>query len=115
MEMQAQQLAERLKSSRESCGLTQEQVAEKLSISIGTLSGYERGYRKPNPEMIAELAKLYNVQTDYLLGLTNDRRESPFATIAAHKENPLADITEEEQEQLLDFLEVIRKRKNKGK
>lgn len=58
----------RLKIAREEKGLTQEQVAEKLSISIGTISGYERGHRSPNPEMIEGLADLYDKSVDWLLG-----------------------------------------------
>ena len=58
----------RLKEAREKAGWTQEQVSEKLSISIGTLSGYERGYRSPNPDMLSKLAELYNTTTDNLLG-----------------------------------------------
>ena len=57
-----------LKLAREKRGLTQEQVADALNISIGTISGYERAYRKPDPEMICKLADLYSVSTDWLLG-----------------------------------------------
>ena len=61
-------LADNLKISRHKAGLTQEQVANKLGLSIGTISGYERGYRKPDPDTLNNLADLYNVTTDYLLG-----------------------------------------------
>lgn len=61
-------LPTRLKSIREERGLVQERVAEKLNISIGTLSGYERGYRGPSPDMLTKLANLYDVSTDWLLG-----------------------------------------------
>jgi transcriptional regulator with XRE-family HTH domain len=61
-------LADNLKSSRNKAGLTQEQVANKLGLSIGTISGYERGYRRPDPDILKKLADLYNVATDFLLG-----------------------------------------------
>ena len=61
-------LPARLKIAREERGLTQEQAADRLNIAIGTLSGYERGYRGPSPEMLAKLADLYDVSTDWLLG-----------------------------------------------
>jgi len=67
-------LPNRLKISRKKCGWTQEWVAEKLNISIGTLSGYERGYRNPNNDMLRKLAELYKTTTDYLLGLTDNPR-----------------------------------------
>lgn len=58
----------KLKLARDKTGWTQEQVAEKLNISIGTLSGYERGYRSPNPEIIRRIAEIYDVSPDYLFG-----------------------------------------------
>jgi len=61
-------LAERLKEIRLNIGFTQKQVCERLNIEIGTLSGYELGRRSPNPERLSELAKVYNVSIDYLLG-----------------------------------------------
>ena len=61
--------SKRLKLIREAKGLTQEQVATALSIEIGTLSGYERGYRRPSIEGLGEIAKYYGVTSDYLLGL----------------------------------------------
>jgi len=65
-------LSTRLKIAREKIGWTQEQAAIKLNISIGTLSGYERGYRSPNPEMIEKIAEAYNVPPDYLFGWSDD-------------------------------------------
>ncbi len=66
-------LAERLKKARERLNLTQSTVASELGVEIGTLSGYERGYRKPSPEAIAKLSKIYQVSTDYLLGITDSQ------------------------------------------
>lgn len=60
-------LAGKLKTSRKKAGLTQEQVANALGLSIGAISGYERGYRKPDPELLKRIADLYGVTTDYLL------------------------------------------------
>lgn len=64
-------LPQRLKIAREKMGLTQEQVAKQLNIEIGTLSGYELGRRRPNTDILAKIASIYNVSSDYLLGLTN--------------------------------------------
>lgn len=61
-------LPKRLKKLREEKGYLQKFVADKIGVRSNTLSGYENGTRSPDPEMIKELAKLYNVTTDYLLG-----------------------------------------------
>lgn len=68
MSEKSSKMAKQLKEVRKSRGLTQEQVAEALRVSVGTISGYERGYRRPDPDMIVQLADLYDVSTDYILG-----------------------------------------------
>lgn len=65
-------LATRLKLARKKTGFTQAQIAKLLNIEIGTLSGYERGYRRPSTDMLAEIANLYDVSADYLLGQTDN-------------------------------------------
>jgi len=60
-------LGSRLKKSRENSRLTQVEVAKKLGISNGTLSGYERDYRDPDTEILRKLAELYHVDIDWLL------------------------------------------------
>lgn len=69
-------LGKRLKMSREKTHLTQQQVADKMGISNGTLSGYERDYRDPDTDTLNKLSSLYEVSVDYLLGRT-DKKENP--------------------------------------
>lgn len=61
-------LGARLKKARESKGLIQQQVADKLGVSNGAISGYERGYRDPDTDMLNKLADLYEVSLDWLSG-----------------------------------------------
>lgn len=68
-------LGKRLQSARKARRMTQEAAATCLGISNGTLSGYERNYRKPDPNTLIELAKLYDVEVSYLLG-QNSQTES---------------------------------------
>ena len=57
----------RLKDLRKSKGISQEQVAHDLGLSLRGYQNYEYGQREPNIEMILKLAEYYNVTTDYLL------------------------------------------------
>ncbi|WP_445478026.1 helix-turn-helix domain-containing protein [Lysinibacillus irui] len=66
-------LARRLRTLREEHGYLQKFVADKLGIKSNTLSGYENGTRSPDPSMLSNLADLYNVSIDYLLGRTNNK------------------------------------------
>lgn len=69
-------LGSRLKIEREKNGWSQVYVAERLGITNTVLSNYERDYRDPDTTMLAKLADLYDVDTDYLLGRTNTRRKT---------------------------------------
>lgn len=68
-------LSRRLKNLREKHGYLQKFVADKLGIRSNTLSGYENGTRSPDPGMLVELANLYGVTTDYLLGHTDASKQ----------------------------------------
>ena len=63
-------LGDRLKSLRKEKGYTLEQVADKLNTTKVTISRYEKNLREPKKETISQLAKLFNVSADYLLGHT---------------------------------------------
>lgn len=69
-------IAEKLVELRTSKGVTQEDVAQSLSISNKTVSKWENGASTPDLPMIVELAKYYGVTTDTLLGLSEDKKQS---------------------------------------
>ncbi|RCW44268.1 helix-turn-helix domain-containing protein [Paenibacillus prosopidis] len=70
-------LGERLKYAREKKRYTQIEVAEKLDISNGAISGYERNYRDPDTDTLNKLATLYDVTPNWLLG--RNEKESEFS------------------------------------
>ena len=69
-------IAEKLVELRTSKGVTQEDVAQSLSISNKTISKWENGASMPDLPMVIELAKYYGVTTDTLLGLSEDKKQS---------------------------------------
>ena len=60
-------LAYRLVEARKNCGLTQGQVAEKLSVTTQSVSSWECGDSVPDTEKLPELAALFGVTADWLL------------------------------------------------
>ena len=64
-------LARRLKEARELKGFTQKEVSEALKVSIGTISGYERGYREPNLYMLQKLSEFYGISLSSLISEDN--------------------------------------------
>lgn len=65
-------LPERLRELREKYGISQSDVAKRLSLTSSTISSYERGERTPSLLIILKFSYLYNCSVDYLLGKNND-------------------------------------------
>lgn len=63
-----------LKELRQSAGLTQKQLAEKLWLSKATVSYYEQSLRYPSPEILVKLSNVFHVSTDYLLGIEDKKQ-----------------------------------------
>ena len=55
---------------REAKGITQEELADMLSMSKRAIAAWESGERKPPIDKLEWLADYYSVTTDYLLGRT---------------------------------------------
>lgn len=63
----------RIKYLRESRQWSQIDLAKKLDISQPSLAAYELGTKKPKLETLILLSKLFNVSTDYLLEVTDEK------------------------------------------
>lgn len=64
----------RLKELREKNKLSQSQVAARIGITKSGINSYEQGTAKPSADRLRKLALLYQVTSDYLLGI--DQRET---------------------------------------
>jgi len=64
----------RLKDLREDADLTQATLAAYLHIKQNTYSQYENGQRQLPIETLIALARFYHTSTDYILGLTEQRK-----------------------------------------
>lgn len=113
-------LPKRLKELREKNGYLQKFVADKIGVRSNTLSGYENGTRKPDPEIIRDLAKLYNVSTDYLLGHETEQNKFDYYKNKIVTEFPDIDLMFHEMETLTaddlkDVYEFIKFKKSQNK
>ena len=54
---------------RKEKGFTQQEIANYLQIDRSNYSKYELGKLEINIDMLRKLSKLYDVSTDYILGL----------------------------------------------
>lgn len=64
-------IGHRMRKARLDKGLTQEEVARLARISQPSLSSHEAGYREPGAIEVKHLAVIYEVSSDWLLGLTD--------------------------------------------
>lgn len=67
-----------MRKSRKRKGFSVTSAAGQLNISKSYISMLESGDNKPNWQLLANLAQLYQVSADYLLGIVDDpegRRE----------------------------------------
>ena len=59
---------------RKEKGISQKQAAGELGISQALLSHYEKGIRECGLDFLVRCSKFYDVSTDYLLGVSPDRK-----------------------------------------
>lgn len=71
-------LYKRIKNLREDNDYTQEYIANKLKINRVVYNRYENGIRDIPTELVLQLAKIYNVDTDYILGKSNIKNYNTF-------------------------------------
>lgn len=57
----------RLRAARIKSGLTQQQVADSLDITVNAYQKYEQSMRSPSLETLVKLADLFCVPTDWIL------------------------------------------------
>ena len=87
-------LGTRIKELRKEFGLSQVELAMRMEVTKQTISNWENGNIQPSVDMLVGLANVFNVTTDYLLGLDDVPRlsiEGLPMSFAAH----LAQIIED--------------------
>jgi transcriptional regulator with XRE-family HTH domain len=69
------EFSERLKQLRDAQGVSQQELADYLKLNKQTISGYERGVRRPSGEgarnLYEKIADFFNVDISYLMGLSD--------------------------------------------
>ncbi|MCM1441545.1 MAG: helix-turn-helix domain-containing protein [Roseburia sp.] len=64
------EVGKRLKMQRKRLNLTQQQVAKMLGIAQPVYQRFEKGIYELDYEKLIFLCKLFNVSSDYLLGIS---------------------------------------------
>ena len=89
-----------IKELRQKKGITQEEFAEVLSVSVQSVSRWENGANYPDLFMIPVIATYFNVSADYLLGI---ERKISMAKLLKTTETFEVSTREEADEMILKF------------
>lgn len=73
-------IPERLVEIREKNGYTRKRLAEELGIPYPTIRNYENGSREPGHSYIMLIAEKFDVSTDYILGIQDEKEKPPEPT-----------------------------------
>lgn len=92
---------DKLKTLRTEAGMTQTELAKRLSITKSVVSYYELQERTPSPSVLVQLADIFHVTTDYLLGIDHKKMID------------VSDLSDEDVHFLLITIETLRKKNKK--
>ena len=105
-------LGERLKEARKYLGLTQEEVATYLRIGRTALCDIENGRRRVEVIELTRLAKLYRQSIGYFTG--EEDASAGLPADVAHLARQVADLSQDDREELARFADYLRARSNGG-
>ncbi|EAG8700773.1 XRE family transcriptional regulator [Listeria monocytogenes] len=115
---------ERIKKLSKEYGITVKNLSSRLGFGEGTI--YKWKYQSPKASDLEKVASFFNVSVDYLLGRTDSKMDwikydtenrdelqkgvsgaKMFNTIAAHAKDRDAELTEDDLQQINDFVNFI--------
>ncbi|MNW45652.1 HTH-type transcriptional regulator ImmR [compost metagenome] len=107
-------MGSRIRGERKNAGLTQEELAEKLKKQRTNVANYEAGRVVPPGDVLKEMSSIFNVETDYILGVSDTRKDAIKKETNDLKEiienaNSFdgIEISEEKRQRILGFIESM--------
>lgn len=95
-----------LKSLRNQHAITQAEMADKLHVSRSCIANYEKGSRQPDIDAAGQIAELFHVSLDYLLGKTEKSQVTTQKTVPTVLDLRL--LAPEEKAIFLRFYQYLR-------
>ena len=114
----------RLKALRLERGLTTRELAEKYGVSHASISRAETGDRNLNEQDIDFFTRFFNVTSDYLLGLSDNRVNQAIITditpngvteLQLNFLKKLEELNVKDIEQVLDYIDFLKSKEEKSK
>lgn len=102
--MELKAMGQRIKAARERKGYTQEQLAERLDLSVQHISVIERGVKAPKLETFVKIANELDVNADFLL---SDQLAVSAQLEASQLYDSMEAVSNKEKERILKVLRVL--------
>lgn len=93
-------ISEKIKELRELNGFSQAQLAKKLDVTRSSVNAWEMGLSTPTTQYVAQMARLFHVSADCLLGM----EEADTISLRGY--------SEEEKKLILNLLHYMDNRRN---
>lgn len=100
-------MGQRLKSQRKLLHMTQEQLAEKLNISVKHYGGVERGNAGLSLENLIEVSDILGLNLDYLIKGNEYQKE----IIPSRIEEIYLNSPQDKRQHIIEILEIVNKMK----
>ena len=112
----------RIKELRKKRGLMQQRLASELGITQQMLSKYERDVTLIKVDVLKKIAKYFNVTTDYLLGVSDVKRDLQRQMIMNEILDEYYDLVEVykelgpyDQEMIWSIIQVVKRTSDRRK
>ena len=97
-------IGERIKSKRKLSNMTQEQLAEKLNVTVGYVSQCERGISKINLEKLSEVADILQCDIAYFVSGSTLFSEN-YST--QEYEQKYSKLNSKQKKQIIKFIDIM--------
>ena len=119
IQMDENNLGTRIRGARKKAGLSQDELAHRLGITMNTVNRYEKGHRLPDANILTRMVEVLNCDPAWLLtGEVADRvaeKISPYYNVSTDPE--LSEINEWLRDNPKDkklFLKLVKVKKDVG-
>lgn len=109
-------IGQRMRELRKEKNITQPELAKMLGVSNGAIGNWETGNRQPDDTAKIQMADIFGVSVDYLIGRTDNRQittnneDLKFALFGG-----AANITDDMVAEVRQFAEMVRLREKERK
>ena len=104
VELDFKSIGQKIKEVRNDRGLTQDNLAEKVTVNVSHVSNIETGKTKVSLTLLVSISNALNVTVDYLLG---NEYHNPTSTTEKELFNTIQDMNNDKLETLLRIAKVL--------